>query len=107
MATYYIVIDTFWEPSPDRFVGSFESRTAAQAEINRATTAEHSKVVLAGQNPADIRNSIRVHGILSKSGAQCIGLKDFALGDSDSNVIGTQIPIDIAELRVIENAIQQ
>lgn len=91
MATYFIRIDTYWQNSPDRFVGPFDSREAAQAEIDRATGAENSSVVLAGQSASNIKIGIRCHGILSKTEAKRAGM-------ADCNTLSRTIPLDTYDL---------
>lgn len=97
MATYFIRIGTYWQNSPDRFVGPFDSREAAQAEIDRATGADNSRVVLAGQSASDVKTAIRCHGILSKTEAKRAGM-------TDRNTLSHTIPLNTYDLTEHENA---
>lgn len=91
MATYFIRIDTYWQNSLDRFVGPFASRDEAQAEIDHATNAENSRVVLIGQSASDIKTGIRCHGILSKTSATRHGM-------TERNTLSMTIPLNTADL---------
>ena len=97
MATYFIRIDTYWQNSPDRFVGPFVDRSEAQAEIGRATSADNSRVVLAGQMASDIKTGIRCHGVLSKTEAKRRGM-------TDRNTLSRTIPLDTTDLNEHESA---
>ena len=59
MASYYIRFDTYYQNSADRFCGPFDSRKAAEKEIERAVNARNSKVVRYGNQPTDIKESVR------------------------------------------------
>lgn len=98
MANYFIRIDTYWQNSPDHFVGPFESRETAQTAIDAALEAPNTCAVAAGQMARDVKNGIRVHGILSQTEAKRMGMKDWRLGDNESNVIGKRVPVDTADL---------
>jgi hypothetical protein len=95
-ATYYIRIDTYWQNSPDEFVGPFSSREEAQREIDAAVA--EGKVCMASHMAADLRNGIRVHGILSKTAAQRSGMKA-GKWYGEGNMIGMRIPRSINERR--------
>ena len=99
---YYVRIDTYWQNSPDRWVGPFATATEAQAEIDKAVGAYDSKVTPATQMAADVKHGIRVLGIAPKSQAQRRGLKDFSLGDDISNIIGNKIPLSTDDLFDLE-----
>lgn len=93
MGTYYIRFDTYWQNSADRFCGPFDSREAAELEIDRAVRATNSKVVRSGNQPADIRESVRILGIVTKTQAGR-GLK--------RGMEFRRLPMDIGELNETE-----
>jgi hypothetical protein len=101
-ATYYIHIDTFWQNSPDRFVGPFDSKAEAQAAIDEAYDALDSNVAAYGMSSNNIKGAVRVHGVLSKSAARRAGMRDYGLGDDTSNVIGERVPHSMNDLKEIE-----
>jgi len=102
-ATYFIRIDTYWQNSPDRFVGPFESREAGQAAIDAAFEIENNNVWMAGNNCGDVRYGIRVYpDILTKTEARKAGMKHYNYGDHSSNIIGTTIPGNTSELHEAE-----
>jgi len=98
MATYFIRIDTYWQNSPDRFVGPFASRKEAQAEIDRATSADNSRVVLIGQSASDIKTGIRCHGIFPRN------VCERNYGMTDRNMLSRTIPLHTTDLREHEDA---
>lgn len=102
---FYIRLDTYWRHSPDRFVGPFPNRQEAQTEIDRALDAPGSLVLMSTQNAANVRDGIRVFGVMSKSVARRqYRLKDWRLGDEASNVLGKRIPLSTQDLFSMEEA---
>lgn len=98
MATYFIRIDTFWQNSPDRFVGPFDSRSDAQAEIDRAIDAPNSKVTVSNQSASDIRYGIRVHGIHPRT------VCERNYGMDERNTLSRTIPLSTVDLTEHEDA---
>lgn len=93
---YYIRIDSYWQDSPDRFVGAFASREAAETAIERAI--ERGNVWRAESLcGGDIRDAIRVHDVLSKTAARRAGMRL-------DNLLGPRFPRDLGQLRAIERA---
>ena len=76
MAQYYVRISTYWQNSPNWFVGPFVSRAAAEAAIEEAEKASGSKVYPAASLGGDIRYGIRVHGVASATEAKSAGLRN-------------------------------
>lgn len=95
---YYIRLDTFWQGSPDRWVGPFSSRAEAEAEIARVADEPESLIALPGRAAADVRHGIRVYGVFSRSAAQRESLRDYSLGDERSNLLGKRLPATTDEL---------
>lgn len=94
--SYYVRIDTYWQNSPDRFVGPFVSREeASQAGIQAHDLPAWS---------VDIKDGIRCQEVLSKSQARRSGMKDFGLGDDSSNVL-SRIPCNMQELKEAEESV--
>lgn len=93
MASYYIRFDTYYQNSADRFCGPFDSRKAAEKEIERAVNARNSKVVRYGNQPTDIKESVRVLGIVTKTQAGR-GLK--------RGMEFRRLPVDIGDLNETE-----
>lgn len=102
-AAYYIRIDTYWQHSPDRWVGPFASRKQAEGAIGAALNAEDGCAVMSGQRPQDIKRAIRVYGVFPKSHAERMGMRD-ASHYPKSNLIGHEVPINIDELFEKESA---
>lgn len=100
-STYYVRVGTYWQNSPDYFVGPFSSRHEAQSAIDRALEDPASKATLAGRHPVDAKYGIRIHGILSKSQAERIGMKDIVTHEW-TNII-SRIPGDTGDLSVIQD----
>ena len=96
--TYYVRVDTYWQNSPDSFIGPFASRADAQTAIDAALDAPNSLAVLAGNSPRDIKEAVRIHGILSKTEARKFGLRDWSLGDNESNCPSGRVPVDGSDL---------
>lgn len=79
-ATYYVRYSSYWQNSPDRWAGPFDSKPEAQQTIDDC-------------NPdIDMRNGIRINGIYSKTEARKISLRSYALGDNEDNNPSKQIP---------------
>ena len=59
-ATYFVRVDTYWQDSPDYFVGPFATRADAQAAIDGIDTADNvwRADSLCG---GDIRTAVRVY----------------------------------------------
>lgn len=74
--TFYVRFDTYWQHSPDRFVGPFITRAAAQAIIDGIETGENvwrADSMCGG----DIRTAIRVYPeVLTASQARRMGMRD-------------------------------
>lgn len=75
-AQYFIRIDTYWQNSPDRFVGPFDSREAAQAAIDGIQTEDN--VWLATSTcGGDIRSAVRVFpSVLTATEAKRMGMRN-------------------------------
>ena len=98
MATYYIRFDTYWQNSPNRFVGPFSTRQAAEDAIKAAENATNSKVARSSQMANDLRNGIRVFGVLSSTEAKRYGLRHNyeALDELPRNTT------ELAQMRAVE-----
>lgn len=73
---YYIRIDTYWQHSPDTFVGPFASREAAQAAIDAIRT-EDNVWLSTSTCGGDIRSAVRVYpAILTASEAKRMGMRN-------------------------------
>lgn len=107
--TFYIRIDTLWQNSPDYFVGPFDSREQAQAAIDKAQENEHSEIRTEGHMAGDLRETVRVHGILSKTEARKIGMVGPELGDNVEygNTIGKEMPFNAGRLSQIVNGAEE
>jgi len=101
MATYYIHIDTYYADSPDTYVGPFESKPEANRSITDSQNETGSQVVFGGQ-PSDMRNAIRVYGVLSKTQAKKQGMKSYGEGDHSDNTISS-MPKNTSELHQMTN----
>lgn len=101
MATkkYYVNIDTLWANSPEWFVGPFNTRADAEAEIERAINAPDSKVQLHTKAALDVRDGIRVWGIMPKSAARRAGMRES--GWRKANLISKTIPLSRSALRAV------
>ncbi len=95
MASYFIRIDTYWQGSKDYFVGPFGSREEAEAVIETAVHADGAKVWPADRLAGDVKDGIRVHGVVSKTQAKQYGLSE---EPGRSNVLGPVIPRNRADL---------
>lgn len=98
-ATYYVRIDTFWQNSPDRFVGPFPTRAAAQKAIDAACADPQSQIVVLGTSPRDIKHAIRVWGIMTATEARRAGMHED--WDSLRNVL-PEIPLHTDHLFEME-----
>lgn len=75
-AQYFIRIDTYWQNSPDYFVGPFDSRDEAQTAIDSITT-EANVWLSTSTCGGDIRSAVRVFpAILTASEAKRSGMRD-------------------------------
>lgn len=75
-AQYFIRVDTYWQNSPDYFVGPFDSREAAQAAIDNIQT-EDNVWLSTSTCGGDIRSAVRVFpAILTASEAKRGGMRD-------------------------------
>jgi hypothetical protein len=98
MASYFIRIDTYWQNSPDRFVGPFKNRKDAEAAIKVAQDADTSLVVRPGQSARDIKRGIRVLGVVPATVAR----RNY--GMTERNTLSRVIPINTEDLREHEEA---
>lgn len=74
---YFIRIDTYWQNSPDYFVGPFESRAAAAAAIDSVRTEDNNVWLSTSTCDGDIRTAVRVYpGILTATEAKRRGMRD-------------------------------
>ena len=103
-AAYYIRIDTCWKNSPDRYVGPFETKDEAQAEIDRALSADNNVWRADRHVGGNIKYAVRVYpDILSATEAKRRGMR--LLGDlRGTNLIGARIPDSTDDLYDIEEA---
>ena len=99
--TYYIRMDTFWQNSPDRWVGPFDSRDEADAAIEAAREEPGALIALPGVAAPDVRHAVRVYGVHPRSTAQRMGMRAYALGDARDNTL-SRLPINADELFDIE-----
>lgn len=75
-AQYFIRIDTYWQNSPDYFVGPFASREAAQAAIDDIRT-EDNVWLSTSSCGGDIRTAVRVYPtILTATEAKRNGMRN-------------------------------
>lgn len=63
MAEFFILYDTYWANSPDRFSGPFPSRAAAFQYLEGVG----GEIVMKGQSPRNIRDAFRILGVLPAS----------------------------------------
>lgn len=94
---YYIKLDSYWQNSPDRWVGPYESRAEAQEAVNT------SSLILPGQTPADIKEALRFWGRYPKGAALKQGLPTEA---PESWLILPSIPDSLSELRQMEEELK-
>jgi hypothetical protein len=71
MATYYVKVDTYWQNSPDYFVGPFNDRQAAQSWLD----GRDGSVNLADQFAGDVKNDWRA-SMMSATEAKRNGMSD-------------------------------
>lgn len=95
--SYFVRFITYWQNSPDFFVGPFDSRAEAEAEIERAVNAPRSAVVYGDALTNDLRDGVNVRGVLSFTTARRIGMRDERYGDDNSNVYD-DIPVSLSRL---------
>ena len=88
----YIKVDSYWQNSPDYFVGPM-SKAQAQAAIKVAQEAEGSLVALSSQMSSDVRYGIRVCLVTNKAARTRINLS----GESLYNIL-EGIPLNTSEL---------
>jgi hypothetical protein len=100
-AAYYVRVDTYWQNSPDRFAGPFESREAAQAEIDRAINEPDSNAWLAGEHcGGNIKYAVRIFpDILTATEAKRQGMRPLG-ALRGTNMIGERIPVHADDLYV-------
>jgi hypothetical protein len=98
--TYYVRFDTYWQGSPDRWAGPFDTRGEAQEAIDLAVDTPHTCAVLAGQTPGDIKHAVRVYGVSNKSQAERLGMRDHT--HDTTNVVGMRVPTSTDDLFEIE-----
>jgi hypothetical protein len=91
-ATYYVGIDTYWQDSPDRWFGPYESREAAEQALDKSNAARYDL----GHSAQDVRNQTRCFGIFSATESKRNGRKP-------ENTYNAPIPSDVAELKKIED----
>lgn len=94
---YFVRFDSYWQNSSNYFVGPFDSKREAEAEIDRAESAVNSMVVRSFQTAANVRDGIRVHGVMSYTAARRAGMRDERYGDDWSNVYN-DVPVNWNEL---------
>lgn len=103
-SSYYVRIDTYWQNSPDRFVGPFETKDAAQVEIDRALNAGNNVWSARSQCGGNIKYAIRVYpDILSATEAKRMGMRPLG-ALRGTNMIGERIPNDTDDLYDVEEA---
>lgn len=109
---YYIRIDTYWQGDPDRYVGPFATRSEAEAEIERAwERAMNSQgfpgtIGIAGMaSPQNLRDAIRVHGVLSATEAKRLGMRQD--GFRDNVLPGKTIPRNSHEMMLRESGLTE
>ena len=100
-ATYYIRLSSYWQGAGNYFVGAFESREAAEKELERATSDENSLATKVQHMANNVKDGICVYGISTKTKARELGMRDYQFGDEHSNVIGKTIPRDTHELMLL------
>ena len=101
-AAYYIRIDTYWQNSPDRYVGPFETKDEAQAEIDRALSADNNVWNARNHVGGNIKYAIRVYpDILSATEAKRMGMRPLG-ALRGTNMIGGRIPDNTDDLYEIE-----
>lgn len=85
--TYYIRVRSYYPPV--RFVGPFDKREDAEAEIIRFCVEGHSR----NQAMRNLRNVPYIYDILTQTTARKIGLRDWVFGDPTSNLIARLIVV--------------
>jgi hypothetical protein len=63
-AQYFIRIDTYWQNSPDHFVGPFNSRESAQVAIENIDSARDNVWLSTSMCGGDIRSAVRVYPVI-------------------------------------------
>ena len=101
---YYILIEDFWQNNYVYFVGPFNSRKEANAEVYRVCLSTDYSVVLAGASCQDVKNSLAIRGVLTKSQAIKAGLVEFFHDDGWDNVV-CMMPHDTQELLTLQKYI--
>lgn len=103
-SSYYIRIDTFWQNSPDRYVGPFETKDDAQAEIDRSARADNNVWSARSLCGGNIKTAIRVYpDILTATEAKRMGMRPLG-ALRGTNMIGARIPDSTDDLYEIEEA---
>lgn len=101
-AQYFIQVDTYWQNSPDYFVGPFDTREDAQAAIDGIRTEDNVwlSTSMCGGN---IRDAVRVYpAILTRSEARRGGMRDDA-ASAKYNVV-PRMPTDATDLYEMTSA---
>jgi hypothetical protein len=96
MTKYYVHIDTFWNNSPDYFVGPFSKEKDALETAHTAIDDNEYNVISSLNNPLSITDAIRVYGACTESHA----IKQGMINNHSSmhNVIST-MPYNTSDLQ--------
>jgi hypothetical protein len=95
MVTYYIRLDTYWQGSGDYFVGPFQDAVSAGNAIDAAVNAEGSLVAWYDRLSSDVKDGVRVWGVLTKTQAVRAGL---STEPGRCNLLGTEMPLTRTDL---------
>lgn len=88
----YVKVDSYWQNSPDYFVGPM-TKAEAQQMIAEARAATGSLVALSSELSSDVRNGIRVCLVTNKTAKRRINLT----GEGLYNILES-IPLNTSEL---------
>jgi len=90
---FFVRLDTYWQGSPDRWIGPYPTLDAARAACDDSGAGRADL----GQMAGDVKNQTRVLGIHN-------GTKSRHLGRRDENTIPAQdkVPSSTAALRELE-----
>lgn len=70
-AKYYIRVDTFWQNSPDTFIGPYQTKQSAETALSGSGIARSDL----GQGAVNVRHQTRCLGILTTTKARQAGMK--------------------------------
>lgn len=94
-ARYYFRIDTYWTNSPDYFIGPFDTRDVAQAEID--SIQDKYGYCLSANMCGNVKDFWRVYDVvLTATEAKRMGMRDDY--SSRHNLISNTLPNNSADI---------